>query len=44
MFMETPIKKNIDISFFLNELYRIKYQLEEIIIKLEEMKVDDRNV
>ena len=28
----------IDISFFLNELYNIKFSLETIIIKLEEME------
>ena len=28
----------IDIGFFLNELYNIKFSLETIIIKLEEME------
>lgn len=28
----------IDISFFLNELYNIKFSLETIIIKLEEIE------
>lgn len=31
-------KKDIDISFFLNELYKIKFELENVIINLEEIK------
>lgn len=34
---ETPSKKDIDISFFLNELYKIKFELENVIIRLEEI-------
>lgn len=37
MAVETPTKKDIDISFFLNELYKIKFELENIIISLEEI-------
>ena len=30
-------KKDIDISFFSNELYKIKIELENVIINLEEI-------
>lgn len=35
--MEFPTKKDINISFFLNELYKIKFELENVIINLEEI-------
>ena len=37
MAVENPTKKDIDISFFLNELYKIKFELENVIISLEEI-------
>lgn len=44
MFKEAPNKKNIDLSSFLNELYRLKDKVEQIIIHLEELIGDDDNV
>lgn len=38
MYMEHPKKKYIDLSLFINELYKIKDELEKIIIELEKMK------
>lgn len=37
MAKETPIMNVIEISPFLCELYKIKYQLENLIIKLENL-------
>lgn len=34
---ENHNKKDIEPSFFLNQLYHLKIQLEDIIIRLEEM-------
>ena len=35
---ENLIKKSIDLSSFLNELYKIKDELEKVIIELEKIK------
>lgn len=35
---ENLTKKSIDLSPFLRDLYRIKFELENIIIELEKMK------
>lgn len=34
---DAPIKNDVDLSPFLRELYKIKYELENLIIQLEEI-------
>ena len=34
---EFPNNKGANISFFINELYKIKFELENVIISLEEI-------
>ena len=41
---EFPNNKDANISFFINELYIIKDRLEKIIIELEKIKEDEKNV
>lgn len=41
---EFPNNKGANISFFINELYIIKDRLENIIIELEKIKEDEKNV
>ena len=42
MLMEFPNNKGTNISFFIMELEKIKERLEDIIIELENLKVDDK--
>lgn len=43
MAKEDPIKKDIDLSSFLCDLYSVKYRIDSLIIELEK-KVSDKNV
>ena len=38
MSKEHPTMNGIDLSLFINELYKIKDELEKLIIELEKMK------
>ena len=40
MAKEDPIKKEIDLSSFLCDLYSIKFRLENLIIELERLTKD----
>ena len=42
MHTESSINRGINISFFILQLEKIKEKLEDIIIELENLKVDDK--
>ena len=44
MYAEHLNKKYIDLSLFINELYRIKDELEKLIIELEKMLFPKKNI
>ena len=44
MKLEHPFKNFIDLSLFINELYKIKDELEKLIIELEKMLIPKKSI